>query len=108
MPGLYRTVMSNLVDTEQLMDLLNEQKDVVDRPDATDLVLAEGGSDIVFENVKFSYDGKQDTIKGISFTIKAGHSVALVGASGGGKSTVRSSLYCSEWRGLSLVIVFRL
>ena len=44
--------MSNLVDTEQLMDLLAEQKDIVDRPGATDLVLPEGGSDIQFDNVK--------------------------------------------------------
>lgn len=71
------------------MDLLSENKDIVDRPGATDLVLGPDGSDIVFDNVRFSYDGKQDTIKGITFTVKAGHSVALVGASGGGKSTVR-------------------
>ncbi|KAL8287124.1 hypothetical protein RQP46_003576 [Phenoliferia psychrophenolica] len=91
--GLYRTVMSNLVDTEQLMDLLAEQKDVVDRPGAVDLALPDGGADIEFDNVRFSYDGKKDTIKGISFTIKRGHSVALVGASGGGKSTVMRLLY---------------
>jgi ABC-type multidrug transport system fused ATPase/permease subunit len=72
------------------MDLLKEEKDVVDRPGATDLVLNEGG--IVFDNVRFSYDGKQDTIKGISFSVQAGHSVALVGPSGGGKSTVGTFL----------------
>lgn len=102
--GLYRTVMSNLcvfrtrspsaadgdhrVDTEQLMDLLNEEKDVVDRPGAVDLVVGNGG--IEFKDVKFSYDGKKDTIRGISFVVPAGASVALVGSSGGGKSTVRS------------------
>jgi ABC-type transport system involved in Fe-S cluster assembly fused permease/ATPase subunit len=66
--------MSNLVDTEQLIDLLNEEKDVIDRPNAVDLVVGDGG--IVFDNVKFSYDGKKETIKGISFAVRAGHSVA--------------------------------
>lgn len=79
---------SNLsVDTEQLADLLNEEKDIVDRPDSKELVVAEGAK-IEFDNVKFSYDGKKDIIKGISFSIEPGQSVALVGPSGGGKSTV--------------------
>lgn len=77
----------NRVDTEQLMELLQEDKDVVDKPDAVELDLSTGDGDIEFKDVKFSYDGKQDTIKGVSFTVKAGHSVALVGPSGGGKST---------------------
>lgn len=89
--GLYRTVMSNLVDTEQLIDLLNEEKDVIDRPNAVDLVVGDGG--IVFDNVKFSYDGKKETIKGISFAVRAGHSVALVGPSGGGKTSLFRLLY---------------
>ncbi|KAI5476886.1 vacuolar ABC heavy metal transporter Hmt1 [Pseudohyphozyma bogoriensis] len=89
--SLYRQIMSNLVDTEQLMDLLKEEKDIVDRPGATELVLRDGS--IEFNDVKFSYDGKQDTIKGISFSVKAGQSVALVGPSGGGKSTIMRLLY---------------
>lgn len=77
------------------MDLLNEEKDIVDRPGAVDLVVGNGG--IEFKDVKFSYDGKKDTIRGISFVVPAGASVALVGSSGGGKSTVRSSrLSCSR------------
>lgn len=92
--GLYKTVMSNLVDTEQLMDLLNSEKDVVDSPGAKDLVIEHGsGSGIVFDNVKFSYDGKRDTIKGISFEIPFGKTCALVGDSGAGKSSIMRLLY---------------
>ncbi|KAI5476885.1 vacuolar ABC heavy metal transporter Hmt1 [Pseudohyphozyma bogoriensis] len=88
---IHRRVMFNLVETEKLMDLLNEPRDIVDRPEAAELVV--GGGDIEFRDVKFSYDGKQDTIKGISFSVKAGQSVALVGPSGGGKSTIMRLLY---------------
>ncbi|ORY83494.1 hypothetical protein BCR35DRAFT_351964 [Leucosporidium creatinivorum] len=90
--SLYRDTMRNLVDTEQLADLLNEEKDIVDRPDSKELVVAEGAK-IEFDNVKFSYDGKKDIIKGISFSIEPGQSVALVGPSGGGKSTIMRLLY---------------
>ena len=47
----------------------------------------------MFDNVKFSYDGKKETIKGISFSVRAGHSVALVGPSGGGKTSLFRLLY---------------
>ncbi|GAA6030259.1 hypothetical protein JCM8097_009014 [Rhodosporidiobolus ruineniae] len=84
----YRQVTSSLVDTEQLMELLQEEKDVVDRPNALELPINhDEGADIRFEDVKFSYDGKRDVLKGISFDVPKGKSVALVGPSGGGKST---------------------
>lgn len=69
--GLYRTVMSNLVDTEQLMELLAEEKEIVDQPGATDLVIERGSpkTTIEFDNVRFSYDGKKETIKGVSFKV---------------------------------------
>jgi ABC-type multidrug transport system fused ATPase/permease subunit len=90
--SVYRQIMSNLVDTEQLVELLGEEKDIVDRPDAKELVVGDGG--IAFDNVRFSYDGgKSETLKGVSFKIEAGHSVALVGPSGGGKSTIMRLLY---------------
>jgi ATP-binding cassette subfamily B protein len=57
------------------MDLLNESKDIIDKPDAVPLRFGDGT--IEFDNVKFSYDGKQDTLKGISFKIKSGQNVAL-------------------------------
>ncbi|GAA5981911.1 hypothetical protein JCM11641_001939 [Rhodosporidiobolus odoratus] len=90
----YRSVMSSLVDTEQLYDLLQEEKDIVDRPNAVDLPInVEEGAEIRFEDVRFSYDNKVDVLKGITFEVPKGKSVALVGPSGGGKSTIMRLLY---------------
>jgi ATP-binding cassette subfamily B (MDR/TAP) protein 6 len=94
--SLYRQTMQSLVDTEQLMSLLSEEKDILDRPNSVELEIdpdkGEGG-DIEFRDVTFSYDGKKDVLKGISFKVEKGQSVALVGSSGGGKSTVMRLLY---------------
>jgi ABC-type transport system involved in Fe-S cluster assembly fused permease/ATPase subunit len=72
--------IQGLVDAEKLLRLLEEQKEIVDKPDAKDLVLTDGV--IEFRNVEFSYDGKVQAVDGISFTIEKGQSVALVGSSG--------------------------
>ncbi|GAA6063468.1 hypothetical protein JCM10212_006330 [Sporobolomyces blumeae] len=94
--SLYRQTMQSLVDTEQLMTLLQEDKDIVDRPNAVPLSIdpdrGEGG-EIEFKDVRFGYNDKKDVLHGISFKVEKGQSVALVGASGGGKSTVMRLLY---------------
>ncbi|GAA5892981.1 hypothetical protein JCM5296_003397 [Sporobolomyces johnsonii] len=94
--SLYRQTMSSLVDTEQLLDLLGEEKDIVDRPDAVELKIdpdvGEGGA-VEFRDVRFSYDGRKEVLKGISFKVEKGQSVALVGPSGMGKSTIMRCLY---------------
>lgn len=87
--------MQSLVDTEQLMTLLTEDKDILDKPDSVELEIDPDrgqGGDIEFRDVTFSYDGKKDVLKGISFKVEKGQSVALVGSSGGGKSTVSKCL----------------
>jgi ABC-type transport system involved in Fe-S cluster assembly fused permease/ATPase subunit len=81
----------NLVDAEKLLKLLEEQKEIVDIPDAKDLVLTDGA--IEFRDVHFSYDGKVQAVDGVSFTIEKGQSVALVGSSGSGKSSLLRLLY---------------
>ena len=88
---LYRVVQQNLVDTDKLMSLLEEQTEVKDAPDAKDLVVTDGV--IEFDNVHFSYDGKVEALKGLSFKIDRHSSVALVGESGAGKSSVLRLLY---------------
>ncbi|KAL7340713.1 hypothetical protein BJY59DRAFT_649757 [Rhodotorula toruloides] len=99
--SLYRRVMNNAVDTEQLIDLLNEEREINDRPGAIDLEIDPSvGADIEFNDVRFSY-GKEATnsadevevLKGITFKVPRGKSVALVGPSGGGKSTITRLLF---------------
>ncbi|CEL54162.1 ATP-binding cassette sub-family B member 6, mitochondrial OS=Homo sapiens GN=ABCB6 PE=1 SV=1 [Rhizoctonia solani AG-1 IB] len=88
---IYRSINQNLIDTERLLDLLDEPCEVQDKPDAKELVVTDGV--IEFDNVTFSYDGRTTALNGISFTVEKGGSVALVGESGSGKSTILRLLY---------------
>lgn len=88
---LYRVVQQNLVDTDKLMTLLEEKTEVKDVPGAKDLVVTDGV--IEFQDVHFLYDGKVEALKGLSFKIDRHSSVALVGESGAGKSSVLRLLY---------------
>jgi len=84
-------VNQSLVDTEKLLKLLNEPTEVNDKPNAPDLIVENG--EIEFENVNFSYDGRTTALNGVSFKVPKGSSVALVGESGAGKSTILRLLY---------------
>ncbi|KII92241.1 hypothetical protein PLICRDRAFT_133692 [Plicaturopsis crispa FD-325 SS-3] len=88
---IYRSVNQSLVDTERLLKLLNEPTEINDKPDATELVVDE--AEVEFDNVSFSYDGRTTALNGISFKVPKGSSVALVGESGAGKSTILRLLY---------------
>ncbi|KAF7298207.1 ABC transporter protein [Mycena chlorophos] len=88
---MYRTINQTLIDTEKLLELLNEPTEVEDRENATTLVV--DGGEIEFENVSFSYDNRTTALNGISFKVPKGSSVALVGESGAGKSTITRLLY---------------
>ncbi|TRM69749.1 P-loop containing nucleoside triphosphate hydrolase protein [Schizophyllum amplum] len=87
----YRAMNQSLVDTEKLLNLLNEPTDVNDKPDAKDLVVESG--EIEFKDVNFTYDGRTTALRGVSFKVPKGSSVALVGDSGSGKSTILRLLY---------------
>ncbi|KAF8891689.1 hypothetical protein BD779DRAFT_1512462 [Infundibulicybe gibba] len=88
---IYRSVNQSLIDTEKLLTLLNEPTEVNDKPNAPDLIVTDG--EIEFENVSFSYDGRSTALNAISFKVPKGSSVALVGDSGAGKSTILRLLY---------------
>lgn len=88
---LYRVIQTSLVDTDKLIALLQEEKDIRDQSDARELEVRDGV--IEFRDVKFSYDGKVDALKGLSFTVKPKSHVALVGESGAGKSSILRLLY---------------
>ncbi|KQR73505.1 metal ABC transporter permease [Rhizobium sp. Leaf384] len=88
---VYREIRQGLTDIEQMFDLLQVQAEVVDAPDAKALAIDKGA--IVFKDVHFAYDAARPILKGISFEVPAGKTVAVVGPSGAGKSTLSRLLY---------------
>ena len=88
---VYREIRQALVDMGQMFGLLSQPQEVKDAPDAPPLTLS--GGEIVFDDVHFAYDPSREILKGISFTVRPGETVALVGHSGSGKSTVSRLLF---------------
>ncbi|MGO4745800.1 ABCB family ABC transporter ATP-binding protein/permease [Serratia quinivorans] len=88
---IYAEVRQALIDMENMFDLLQEEQEIVDRPDATALQLTAG--EVRFDSVSFGYDERRPILKNVSFTIPAGNTVAVVGASGAGKSTLSRLLF---------------
>ncbi|HTM81174.1 ABC transporter ATP-binding protein/permease [Asticcacaulis sp.] len=88
---LYREISTGLIDMEAMFKLLDEPAEVIDAPDATELVVSDGA--IAFKDVHFSYDPDRQILKGVTFEVPAGKTVAVVGPSGAGKSTLSRLLY---------------
>lgn len=87
----YRSIQSALINAERMLELFREQPTVVDSPRATPLAMCKG--DIRFQNVEFSYDARKPALNGLTFHCEPGTTTALVGESGGGKSTVFRLLF---------------
>lgn len=88
---LYREISTGLIDMEAMFKLLDEPQEVVDSPAATELVVSDGA--IRFNDVHFSYDPDRQILKGVTFEVPAGKTVAVVGPSGAGKSTLSRLLF---------------
>ena len=88
--GMNSSVQMGLAAASRLYALLDEKPKICDKPNAIDLKEVKG--DVEFENVQFSYDENKITLDNVNFKVKAGQSVALVGHSGGGKSTIMSMI----------------
>ena len=88
---VYREITQGLVDMEAMFRLLGQPREVQDKPGAKPLAVH--GGEIKFDNVVFAYDPERTVLKGISFTVPAGKTVAVVGPSGAGKSTISRILY---------------
>ncbi|WP_099866468.1 ABCB family ABC transporter ATP-binding protein/permease [Pararhizobium haloflavum] len=88
---VYREIRQGLTDIEQMFDLLEVGPEVEDAEHARPLAIDRGA--IRFDNVHFAYDPQRPILKGISFQVPAGKTVAIVGPSGAGKSTISRLLY---------------
>jgi len=87
----YRRLSSTLIDAERLLQLLRTKPSVEDAPDAKDLKITNG--QVEFENVNFSYDTRKQTLKNINFVAEPGKTIAFVGETGGGKSTILKLIF---------------
>ncbi len=88
---LYREVKQSLIDLEQVFSLLGKTPDVMDNPDAKPLDQPKG--QVTFDHVKFTYDKERTILNDVSFTVKPGERVAIVGSTGSGKSTIVRLLF---------------
>lgn len=88
---VYRNIKQALVDLEKMFDILDEVPEVKDKDGAVDLEV--NGGHITFENVTFAYDERRPILRGVSFDVPAGRSVAIVGSTGSGKSTIGRLLF---------------
>ena len=88
---LYREIRQGLADLESMFQLLGQPAEITDRPGAAPLAVA--GGTVRFEDVTFHYDANRPILKGISFEVPAGRTVAIVGPSGAGKSTISRLLF---------------
>jgi len=88
---VYREIRQALIDMGEMFDLLQQPAEVVDAQDAKVLNVQSG--EIVLEDVHFGYDPERAILKGVSITAKPGQTVAIVGSSGSGKSTIGRLLF---------------
>ncbi len=88
--SVYREIRQALTDMDAMFSLLGEKMEVRDLPGAPPLRVQ--GGEVEFRNVRFGY-GRGEILRGVSFTARRGKKTAIVGASGGGKSTIARLLF---------------
>jgi ABC-type transport system involved in Fe-S cluster assembly fused permease/ATPase subunit len=88
---LYNGINQAVVDIEKMFEVLAREAEIKDAPGAKPLVVTAGH--LRFDDVRFSYDPDRQILKGLSFEVPAGKTVAIVGPSGAGKSTISRLLF---------------
>ncbi|GFP74090.1 ABC transporter ATP-binding protein [Clostridium fungisolvens] len=84
--GMFNTIQSALAGAERVFEILDHEEETADIENAFEIVNPKG--EVAFENVCFSYNKNTPILKDISFNVKAGETVALVGETGAGKTTI--------------------
>lgn len=84
--SFYNSLLTAISYLERIFETIDEPVEVKDAPDATDMPPIKG--DVSFENVKFSYEDGAPILKNVSFDVKQGQTIAIVGPTGAGKTTI--------------------
>ena len=88
---VYREIRQALIDMGDMFLLLDQPSEINDSPDARALQVK--GGDVMFDNVFFAYEAERQILKGVSLHVAPGQTVAIVGTSGSGKSTIGRLLF---------------
>ncbi len=88
---VYREIKQAVIDIEKMFDVLARPAEIEDAPGAKPLIVTAGA--VRFDDVRFAYDPERQILKGLSFVVPAGKTVAIVGPSGAGKSTISRLLF---------------
>jgi ABC-type transport system involved in Fe-S cluster assembly fused permease/ATPase subunit len=88
---LYREIKQAIIDIEKMFGVLARPPEIKDAPGAKSLLVSAGS--VRFEDVRFAYEPERPILKGLSFEVPAGKTVAIVGPSGAGKSTISRLLF---------------
>ena len=88
---VYREIRQALVDMGEMFDLLDQPSEIKDKPDARALDVR--GGQVALEGVHFGYDPERTILKGVTLTAEPGQTVAIVGSTGSGKSTIGRLLF---------------
>lgn len=84
--NFYNQIITNLAAAERIFEILDTEPEITDAEDVIEMPAIKG--EVTFENVTFSYNEQTDVLSDVSFTIKPGETIALVGPTGAGKTTI--------------------